>query len=974
MNFDKLQTYDLLQQRTLQDLNSEGYLLRHKKSGAHVLLMENQDENKVFSIGFRTPTKDSTGVPHILEHSVLCGSKNFPVKDPFVELAKGSLNTFLNAMTYPDKTVYPVASCNEKDFQNLMHIYMDAVLYPNIYRHEEIFKQEGWSYNLESADDELTYNGVVYNEMKGAFSSPEGVLERVVLNSLFPDTTYANESGGDPEVIPELRYEQFLEFHSKYYHPSNSYIYLYGDMDMEEKLIWLDRMYLSAFDAQSIDSEIGLQKPFAAMRELEMNYSISSNEDENDNTFLSYNKVIGTSLDKELYQAFQVLDYALLSAPGAPLKKVLIEEGIGKDIMGSYENGIYQPTFSVIAKNANADQKDAFVKLIEDTLRGIVQKGIDKKSILAGINYHEFRYREADFGSYPKGLIYGLQMLDSWLYDEDKPFLHVEATETFAWLKQQVNTGYFEQLIQTYFLDNTHGSVVVVKPEKGRTARMEKELAKKLADYKDSLSEAQVEQIVEQTHALAAYQESKDSIADKEKIPVLRREDISREITPMQNEELQLCGTPVIYHEVQTNGIGYLDLLFDLSGVSAELLPYVGILQAVLGIIDTEHYEYGELFNEINVHTGGIGTSLELYADATKVKEKEFRATFEIKTKALYDKLPVAFEMMKEILTQSRLDDEKRLKEILSMTKSRLQMRFQSAGHSTAALRAMSYLSPISKFKDMTAGIAYYEVIQAIEEHFEECKEELIANLQKLTRMLFRGDNMMLSFTAAREGLAGLEEMICELKDGLFAETVEDTACILHCEKRNEGFATSSKVQYVARAGNFIDEGKEYTGALQILKVILGYEYLWHNIREKGGAYGCMSNFTRFGEGYFVSYRDPNLEKTNAVYEGVVEYLKQFSVSDRDMTKYIIGTISNMDQPMTPAAKGDRSMNLYMRHISEEMIQKEREEVLDACEEDIRALADIVEAVLRNNYFCVIGSEEKIEEQKDLFMEIRSIF
>ena len=974
MNFDKLQTYDLLQQRTLQDLDSEGYLLRHKKSGAHVLLMENQDENKVFSIGFRTPTKDSTGVPHILEHSVLCGSKNFPVKDPFVELAKGSLNTFLNAMTYPDKTVYPVASCNEKDFQNLMHIYMDAVLYPNIYRHEEIFKQEGWSYNLESADDELTYNGVVYNEMKGAFSSPEGVLERVVLNSLFPDTTYANESGGDPEVIPELRYEQFLEFHSKYYHPSNSYIYLYGDMDMEEKLIWLDRMYLSAFDAQSIDSEIGLQKPFAAMRELEMNYSISSNEDENDNTFLSYNKVIGTSLDKELYQAFQVLDYALLSAPGAPLKKVLIEEGIGKDIMGSYENGIYQPTFSVIAKNANADQKDAFVKLIEDTLRGIVQKGIDKKSILAGINYHEFRYREADFGSYPKGLIYGLQMLDSWLYDEDKPFLHVEATETFAWLKQQVNTGYFEQLIQTYFLDNTHGSVVVVKPEKGRTARMEKELAKKLADYKDSLSEAQVEQIVEQTHALAAYQESKDSIADKEKIPVLRREDISREITPMQNEELQLCGTPVIYHEVQTNGIGYLDLLFDLSGVSAELLPYVGILQAVLGIIDTEHYEYGELFNEINVHTGGIGTSLELYADATKVKEKEFRATFEIKTKALYDKLPVAFEMMKEILTRSRLDDEKRLKEILSMTKSRLQMRFQSAGHSTAALRAMSYLSPISKFKDMTAGIAYYEVIQAIEEHFEERKEELIANLQKLTKMLFRGDNMMLSFTAAREGLAGLEEMICELKDGLFAETVEDTACILHCEKRNEGFATSSKVQYVARAGNFIDEGKEYTGALQILKVILGYEYLWHNIREKGGAYGCMSNFTRFGEGYFVSYRDPNLEKTNAVYEGVVEYLKQFSVSDRDMTKYIIGTISNMDQPMTPAAKGDRSMNLYMRHISEEMIQKEREEVLDACEEDIRALADIVEAVLRNNYFCVIGSEEKIEEQKDLFMEIRSIF
>lgn len=974
MNLDRLKAYELLQQKTLKDLNSEGYLLRHKKSGARVLLIKNDDENKVFSIGFRTPPEDSTGVPHILEHSVLCGSKNFPVKDPFVELVKGSLNTFLNAMTYPDKTVYPVASCNEKDFRNLMHVYMDAVLYPNIYQHEEIFKQEGWSYNLESAEDELTYNGVVYNEMKGAFSSPEGVLDRVVLNSLFPDTTYANEAGGDPEVIPELTYEQFLAFHGKYYHPSNSYIYLYGDMDMEEKLVWLDEEYLSKFEAKAVDSEIGLQKPFGEMKEVEMNYSISSNEDEEDNTYLSYSKVIGTSLDKELYQAFQILDYALLSAPGAPLKKVLVDEGIGKDIMGSYDNGIYQPMFSIIAKNANPEQKDAFVKLIEETLSDIVKNGMDKKSLLAGINYHEFRYLEADFGNYPKGLIYGLQMLDSWLYDESKPFLHVEAMDTFAFLKEQVGTGYFEQLIQTYLLDNTHGSIVVVKPEKGRTARMEKELAEKLAAYKNSLSTAEIEQIVAGTSSLKDYQESEDEVEDQEKIPVLQREDISRDITPIQNEELTLGTVPVVFHEVQTNGIGYLDLLFDLSGVSAELLPYVGILQAVLGMIDTEHYEYGELFNEINVHTGGIGTSLELYADATRVKEKEFRATFEVKTKALYDKLPVAFDMMQEILTKSKLDDEKRLKEILAMTKSRLQMRFQSAGHATAALRAMSYLSPISKFKDVISGIAYYEVIKEIEEHFEEHKEELIVNLKKLVKILFRGDNMILSYTAAREGLAGLEEQICKLKSGLFAEPVESAACVFHCQKRNEGFETSSKVQYVARAGNFIDEGQEYTGALQILKVILSYEYLWQNVRVKGGAYGCMSNFTRFGEGYFVSYRDPNLEKTNVVYEGVVDYLKNFTVSHRDMTKYIIGTISNMDQPMSPAAKGDRSMNLYMRHISEEMIRKERDEVLDATEADIRALADIVEAVLRGNYFCVIGSEEKIEEQKDLFMEIRSIF
>ena len=500
MNINALKNYELVQQKTLNDLQSEGYLLRHIKSGARVLLMENSDENKVFSIGFRTPPEDSTGVPHILEHSVLCGSKNFPVKDPFVELVKGSLNTFLNAMTYPDKTVYPVASCNDKDFQNLMHVYMDAVFYPNIYQHDEIFRQEGWSYNLESEEDALTYNGVVYNEMKGAFSSPEGVLDRVILNTLFPDNTYANESGGDPDVIPELTYEQFLDFHRKYYHPSNSYIYLYGDMDMEEKLNWLDEMYLSKFDTLEIHSEICMQKSFDAVKEVEMNYSISSNESEEDNTYLSYNKVIGTSLDRELYQAFQILDYALLSAPGAPLKKALVDAGIGKDIMGSYDNGIYQPIFSIVAKNANPEQKGAFVSLIEDTLSDIVKNGMDTKALEAGINYHEFRYREADFGNYPKGLMYGLQMFDSWLYDDEKPFLHVEAIETFDFLKEQVGNGYFEQLIQKYLLDNTHGAIVVVKPEKGRTARLDKELEEKLQNYKNSLSKEEVQELVAATH------------------------------------------------------------------------------------------------------------------------------------------------------------------------------------------------------------------------------------------------------------------------------------------------------------------------------------------------------------------------------------------------------------------------------------------------------------------------------------------
>ena len=975
MSIFDLDAYEPVLEEDLSDLKSKGCLLRHKKSGARVLLMENDDENKVFSIGFRTPPSDSTGVPHIMEHSVLCGSRDFPVKDPFVELVKGSLNTFLNAMTYPDKTVYPVASCNDKDFQNLMHVYMDAVFYPNIYEHEEIFRQEGWSYKLDDADSKLEYNGVVYNEMKGAFSSPEGVLDRVILNSLFPDTSYANESGGDPDFIPELTYEQFLDFHRKYYHPSNSYIYLYGDMDMEEKLLWLDKEYLSKFDKISVDSEIKYQEPFEKVKELEMEYSISSEESEEDNTYLSYNKVIGTSMDEKLYLAFQILDYALLSAPGAPLKKALVDAGIGKDIMGSYDNGIYQPIFSVVAKNANLEQKEEFLSIIEGTLKDIVEKGIDKKALEAGINYHEFRFREADFGNYPKGLMYGLQIFDSWLYDEEKPFIHMKAIPTFEFLKEQTGTGYFESLIQTYLLDNTHASVVIVKPERGRTARQDKELADKLEAYRNNLSEEEINNLIKDTKKLLEYQEAESSKEDMEKIPVLSREDISKEIAPICNEEKEIDGIKMIHHNVETNGIGYIALMFDLSGIPEDKLVYAGLLQAVLGMIDTNHYGYGELFNEINVHTGGIGTSLELYADVTKVKEKDFRATFEIKGKALYPKMDILLAMMREILMESKLDDEKRLKEILAMLKSRMQMSFQSSGHTTAALRALSYDSPLAKFKDDTDGIGFYQAVKDIEENFEEKKAELIANLKAIVKEIFRADNMMISYTSAEEGLESISAGISKIKSGLHEEPKsEETPCIIHCDKKNEGFKTSSKVQYVARVGNFIDHGADYNGALQILKVILSYDYLWQNVRVKGGAYGCMSSFNRIGEGYFISYRDPNLKKTMETYEGIADYLRKFTVDERDMTKYIIGTISNIDRPMTPSSKGDRSMNLYMNRVTADMIKKERMDILSAGQEVIRALAGVVEAVLAADQLCVIGNEEKIEEQKDMFGEVKTLF
>ncbi len=452
MKISELTAYEVIEQKELADIRSDGYLLRHKKSGARIAIISNDDENKVFYIGFRTPAGDSTGVPHIIEHSVLCGSDEFPVKDPFVELVKGSLNTFLNAMTYPDKTVYPVASCNDKDFQNLMHVYLDAVFHPNIYKQEEIFKQEGWHYELESEEDPLTLNGVVYNEMKGAFSSPEDVLERVTLNALFPDTTYANESGGDPACIPDLTYEKFLDFHRTYYHPCNSYIYLYGDMDAVAKLDWLDRMYLSHYDSIDLDSSIKLQRSFKKQGEVVKRYSIASSESEKDHTYLSYSAVVGTTLNPQLALAFDVLDYALLSAPGAPLKQALLDAKICKDVIGGFDSSTYQPVFTVTAKNANASQKQKFTDTIEATLQKLVKEGMNQKALLAGINSSEFKFREADFGNYPKGLIYGLQCLDSWLYDDKQPFTYLEILDIFKVLKQQaVHIFYGRRLLLICF-------------------------------------------------------------------------------------------------------------------------------------------------------------------------------------------------------------------------------------------------------------------------------------------------------------------------------------------------------------------------------------------------------------------------------------------------------------------------------------------------------------------------------------------
>ena len=971
MTIHDLAEYEILDEHRVEDVQSDGFILRHKKSGARIAILSNNDDNKVFYIGFRTPPEDETGVPHIIEHTTLCGSKKFPVKDPFIELAKGSLNTFLNAMTYPDKTVYPVASCNDQDFKNLMDVYLDAVFNPNITKYEEIFKQEGWHYELTGKDDELKINGVVYNEMKGAYSSPDEVLSSQIYRSLFPDNTYSKDSGGNPEYIPKLTYEAYLDFYHKYYHPSNSYIYLYGDMDVVERLEWLDKEYLSLYDYKKVNSEINKQPAFDKIKNVEAQYSITMDDSQENKTYLSYNRVVGDTLDEMLYQAFDVLDYALVSSPGAPVKQALIDAGIGDDVYGSYDAGILQPVFSFVAKNANASQADEFESIIENTLKEVVKTGINKEALLAGINSSEFKFREADFGQFPKGLLFGLNCLDSWLFDDMKPFIHLECLGTFAKLRKAVDTDYFEKLIQEYLLDNTHGSSVTVKPKRGLGNEREEALAKELSDYKASLSDEEIKKLIEDTEHLKKYQEEPSSDENLRKLPMLTRADMKKNAMPFSNIEDELLDVKVVRHDIESNGIDYISFLFDAGDFAQSELGYLGFFTNALGLVSTEKYSYTDLANATNIYTGGISTGTASHPD---IKDRNnFVFKFEVKLKVLEKNLDKALELMEQMLLSSDFTDTKRLGELVAQIKARLQANLSSSGHLVAAMRSMSSFSRYALYQDELKGIAFYRSICHIEKELSESPKSVSDKLAAIAKKLFARNRMLISFTGNNEAYGNAKPSLEKVIAGFDKMSAIGNQAEVHFNTAKEAFIDASQIQYVAKTGDFICEGYEYTGALRLLRIILSYDYLWINVRVKGGAYGCMNTFLRSGESYFVSYRDPNLSDTLDVYDRIPEYIKSFSPDERDMTKYIIGTFSALDTPMNPEAKGSRSLSAYLEGITYEQIQKERNEILNAQPEDIRRLADLVEAVLKKDSICVIGNENMIKESAGLFENIEKL-
>ena len=969
--------YEVVFDRPSEDLNSQAILLRHKKTGARVFVLSNDDDNKVFFIGFRTPPYDDTGIAHIMEHSVLCGSEKYPLKDPFVELVKGSLNTFLNAFTYPDKTVYPVASRNDQDFKNLMDVYLDAVLHPNIYHHPEILKQEGWHYKLENEEDPIEYNGVVYNEMKGAFSSPEGVLEREILQSLFPDTPYGVESGGNPQYIPDLTYEAFLDFHRKYYHPSNSYIFLYGDMDIEERLAFLDEAYLGKYDAIEVDSSIPLQKPFTERRDMTCYYSISDEDEEKENTYLSLNLVCGTNLDPKIYYAMQMIMYALVDTQGAPIRDRLLKEGIGKDVLPSYENGILQPYFSIVVKNAEPENAERFLQIIREEMKKAAEDGLNEDSLIASLNSLEFRYKEADFSGYPKGLIYGSNCLESWLYDDMAPLMHIECSETFHFLRENLKSGYFEDLVRTYLLDNPHASMLILSPKKGLTAEQEEAVAQKLESYKKSLTPEEIRNLIEDTKALAAYQEEEDPPEAAECIPLLSRSDLKREADHYKNEEMEVAGFPLVFHDYKTNGIGYFSMFFNADSVDVEMLPYLSLLKAVFSFVDTKEHGYAKLNNEINTYTGGLSMEASVY---TNRKERgKFAVLADVSSKALFGNMDKMFELLDEVLFDSIYDDTERLREIIGEQKSRVEMALNSAGHVFAVARANSYFSKPEYAKELMNGVDYYGFIDHLQKHFEEEKDTIVQNLKAVLEKLL-ASGCLFSFTGDAEGLKLAKEGIRKLAAKLtksekpvkdcFYEKIEDSML----QQKNEGLKTSGQVQYVARTGIYGDGGVEHMGALQVLRTIMSFDYLWFNLRVQGGAYGCMCSFTNHGLGNFVTYRDPHLKRSNEIFEQIPDYIEQFDADEREMTKYVIGTMSSVDAPLTPAGKGGRDMMAYLTGATEENMQKVRGDIIDCTREDIVALAPLIRNILASGNICVIGGEKKITEDQALLKTVRNLF
>ncbi len=959
--------FTLKEKKFVDEVNAECLLFEHDKSGARLLKILNNDPNKLFNIAFKTAPETDYGTPHILEHAVLNGSKNFPVKSPFDVLMQGSLNTFLNAMTGADITTFPVASMNNKDYFNLMHVYLDAVFNPLIYSDPRILEQEGWHHELNSKDEPVIYKGVVYNEMKGSYSSPERELDYQINKILFPDNTYGVSSGGYPTEIPKLTYDYFINFHKKYYHPSNSYILLYGNADLKQELEFIDTEYLSKYDISETKVEIPLQAPFDAMKEAEKTFAVPEGAPTEDQTFLNLSFVAGKSTDRALCMTFDVLAEALVNHESAPIRLALQEAGIGKDVRASF-NEQQQNVFQITVRNANPADKDRFKEIVFKTLEKASNEGFDKSMIEGILNRMEFRLKEGD--SAQKGLMCLMMTYQTWFF-ANNPFPGLEFNKPLAEAKKALNSTLLQETVKNYLISNPHALLMVLKPEPGLQAKLDEATNSELKEFKAGLSETELENLISETKELVEYQKKEDTPEALATIPMLELADIEKEIEWYAVSEKEVKNVPVLYYNDFTNEIVYVNLYFDLRTLPQELIPYASLLGSALGKLSTENYSYGELDNALNIQTGGFQTSTATFME--NQSEQNLIPKFVVSSKATIDKTGKLFELISEILNNSNYNDTERLKELITRLQSRLESNVKNNGMGIAMTRMQSYYSAAGMFDELTNGLDYYRFITKISKNFDENAEQTKQKLIETAKLLFNGKNLIAGVTCTEKDYQAFSNGF----EGLISTLPEEDAALndwqFNFENKNEGLLSASKVQYVVKGFDFTQLGYQYNGKMRVLNQVLTTDWLQNQVRVIGGAYGGFAGISPYGNIFFGSYRDPNLKETIENYNNTPGYLSNFEADEKAMTRFIIGSVSRLDQPMNVSDKGDLAFKRFFEKTTREYKMAEREAVLTTTAADIKSMEKLIQDVLNKNVICVYGNETKIKENKELFNELVSL-
>ncbi len=957
--------FELIREQQLSEINSTARHYRHVATGAELISLLNADENKVFGVSFATPPSDSTGVAHILEHSVLCGSRKYPIKEPFVELMKSSLNTFLNAMTFPDKTCYPVASQNVQDFYNLVDVYLDAVFHPRLT--PQIFEQEGWHYELDGPDAALAYKGVVFNEMKGNYSSPDNMLRELSQQSLYPDITYGLDSGGDPKHIPQLTYDQLKEFHARHYHPSNARVFFYGDDDPEERLRLLDR-YLGEFNRIEVDARVPLQRRFSAPKRLTRTYAAGAAEeqpqgeaDKPKQSMISVNWMIDEIADVETALGFDILEHILIGNPAAPLYKALIDSGLGEGLAGGgLDDGLRQPMFSIGLKGIDPADTDKVERLIADTIGGLADSGIDPLTVEAALNTVEFALRENNTGAFPRGIVFMLRALRSWLHGRD-PLTPLAFAAPLSAIKNRVASGehYFENLLRRHFIDNRHRTVMLLKPDREQAEREAQEETAHLAQVRARMTNADITAVVEATRTLKDLQERPDPPEALATIPTLKLSDLPRDNKTIPIEVTRLGDTRVLYHDIPTNGVVYLDLGFDLHTLPADLLPYVPLFGRALIETGVGDDDFVRLSQRIGRSTGGIRP---MRWTSTFSGNSAATAWLTLRGKALPDQTGELLAILRDILERARLDNRERFEQLVLEEKAALESRIVPAGSSFVDRRLRAALHEADWAEEQMGGVSYLFFLRRLAEDVATGWDGVLAALERIRVTLVNRAAMLCNVTAEAADWARLKSQLADFLGALPLAAVAAAPWRVADGPHGEGLVMPTKVNYVGKGTDLYRQGIKPTGAHLVARAYLRTSWLWEKIRVQGGAYGGQCMFSRYsGDFTFVSYRDPNLLATLDIYDRTAEFLRAADLGEAELTRNIIGTIGEIDTYRLPDAKGFASMQRYLIGDTDEARQRMREEILSTTAADIRNFGEAMAQVAAKGRVVVLGSEQAIE-------------